>query len=60
MGGFIVKFKAEDLLLQERRINERTISEITVDKWCKKNGFSRHKYYYGIIVLVKNKNWIKK
>ena len=46
MGGFIVKFKAEDPLLWEQRINERTISEITVDKWCKENGFNRHKYYY--------------
>ena len=46
MGGFIVKSKAEDLLLWEQRINEKTRIGITVDEWCKKNGFSRHKYYY--------------
>ena len=46
MGGFIVKSKAEDLLLLEQRINERTKSGITVNEWCKKNEFSRHKYYY--------------
>ena len=38
MGGFIVKSKAEDLLLWEQRINERNRSGITVDEWCKKNG----------------------
>lgn len=46
MGGFIVKSKVEDLLLWEQRINEKTRSGITVDEWCKKNGFSRHKDYY--------------
>jgi hypothetical protein len=46
MGGFIVKSKAEDLLLWEQRINERARSGITVNEWCKKNGFSRYKYYY--------------
>lgn len=46
MGGFIVKSKAEDLLLWEQRINERTRSGLTVDEWCKKNGFNRHNYYY--------------
>ena len=55
MGGFIVKFKAEDLLPWGQRINERTRSGITADAWCKKNGFSRHEYYWNII-LVKSKN----
>ena len=41
-----MKSKAEDLLFCDQQINERTRSGITVDEWCKKNGFSRHKYYY--------------
>ena len=54
MGGFIVKSKAEDLLLWEQQINERIRSGLTVDKWCKKNGFNRHKYYYWDHRISKN------
>ena len=41
-----MKSKAEDLLLWEQRINERTGSGLTVDEWFRKNGPNRHKYYY--------------
>lgn len=37
---------AEDLLLWEKRINERTLSRMTIEDWCKKNGISKHKYHY--------------
>lgn len=37
---------AENLLFWEQQINERILSRMTIEDWCKKNGISKHKYYY--------------
>lgn len=41
-----MKSAAENLLLWEQRINERTKSGMTIEEWCKKNDISKHRYYY--------------
>lgn len=46
MGGFILKSTAEDLLLWEQRINERTKSGMSVSQWCKNNEISKSQYHY--------------
>ena len=46
MGGLNVKATAESLLLWEQRIIERVQNGMTIGEWCKKNGMSKHQYYY--------------
>jgi hypothetical protein len=46
MGGFFMRSTAENLILWEKQINERTKSGMTIVEWCKKNGISKHKYNY--------------
>lgn len=46
MGGFILKSTAEDLILWEQRIKERTKSGMSVSEWCKINQISKNKYHY--------------
>ena len=41
-----MKSKPEDWQLWEQRINDRNNSGLTIEKWCKENNISRHKYNY--------------
>jgi len=41
-----VRSTEEDLLLWEQRINERILSRMTIEDWCKRNGISKYKYHY--------------
>lgn len=41
-----MKSTAENMLLWEQWINERILSRMTIDDWCKKNGISKNKYHY--------------
>ena len=56
MGGFILRSTTEDLLLWEKRINERTKSGMPVSEWCKNNKISKNKYHYWNHKISKNKN----
>ena len=33
-------------MIWEQRITERVQKGMTVEEWCKKNGVSKHQYYY--------------
>lgn len=37
---------AENMQLWEQRIKERIQAGMTIGEWCKKNGISKHQYYY--------------
>ena len=37
---------AKNLQLWEQRIKERLQTGLTIGEWCKKNGMSKHQYYY--------------
>jgi len=41
-----LKTTAENLLLWEQRIQERIRDGISIDELCKKNGLTKHQYYY--------------
>jgi hypothetical protein len=56
MGGFILKSTANDQLLWEQRINERTKSGMSVSKWCKNNEISKGKYHYWNHKISKKQN----
>lgn len=42
----MLKSTAKELLLWEQRIKEKVQAGMTVEEWCKKNGMSKHQYYY--------------
>ena len=41
-----MKSIAENLLLWEQRIKEKSQTALTIEEWCKKNGVSKNQYYY--------------
>jgi hypothetical protein len=49
-----VRSTAENVILWEQRINERTRSRMTIEQWCKKNEISVHKYYYWNHRIIEN------
>lgn len=36
----------DNLILWEQRINERILSGMTIEEWCKNNKITKHKYLY--------------
>lgn len=41
-----MKATAENMMIWEQRITERIRKGMTIEEWCKKNGVSKHQYYY--------------